>query len=68
VIAIALPILFAYAAYRTVQISGVWHVILPFAAVGTTAAIFLSSFLGFNVIRKRGATAHTARDEEGSDT
>jgi hypothetical protein len=65
VIAIALPILLAYAGYRTFQVFGIWHVILPFAAIGATAAIFLSSLIGFNVLREGGA--RVARDEGTSD-
>jgi hypothetical protein len=61
VIAVALPILLAYAAYRTFLVFGIWHVILPFAAIGATAAIFLGSFIGLNVFRERGARG--ARDK-----
>jgi hypothetical protein len=68
VIAIALPILLAYAAYRTFQVFGIWHVILPFAAIGTAAAIFLGSFIGFNFLQKHVARARVARDEEASGT
>jgi hypothetical protein len=52
VIAVALPILLAYAAYRTFQISGIWHVILPFAAVVVSGAILLVLLASFNVVRK----------------
>jgi small-conductance mechanosensitive channel len=52
VIALALPILAAYSAYRTFEIYGLWHVILPFAAVIVTGAVFLVSLAGFNVVRR----------------
>jgi hypothetical protein len=65
VIAVALPILLAYAGYRTFQIFGIWHVILPFAAIGATAAILLGSCIGLNISRERGA--RVARDRGASD-
>jgi hypothetical protein len=52
VIAVALPFLLAYAAYRTIQIFDIWHVILPFAAVIACGTIFLGLLAGFNVFRK----------------
>jgi hypothetical protein len=65
VIAIALPILLAYAGYRTFLVFGIWHVILPFATIGATAAILLLSFIGLNAFRKHGAPV--ARDKGASD-
>jgi hypothetical protein len=52
VIALALPILLANSAYRTFEIYGIWHVVLPFAAVIVTGAVFLVSLAGFNVVRR----------------
>ena len=65
VIAIALPILLVYAAYRTFLVFGIWHLILPFATVGATAAILLLSFIGLNAFRKHGT--RVARDKGASD-
>jgi hypothetical protein len=53
VIAVALPLLLAYAAYRTSQGYGVWHVILPFAAVAAGATVSLALLGGFNLLRGR---------------
>jgi hypothetical protein len=60
-IAIALPILLAYAAYRTFQLFGIWHVLLPFAAIGIAAPLFVGSLMGFNAIRQRDLLARVAR-------
>lgn len=61
VIAVALPLLLAYAAYRTSQGYGVWHVILPFAAVAAGATVSLALLGGFNLLRGR------VRRRESSD-
>ncbi len=65
VIAITLPIMLAYAAYRTFLIFGIWHIILPFAAIGAGAVILLGSLVGLNTFRERGARA--ARGKGGSN-
>jgi hypothetical protein len=65
VIAMALPILLVYAAYRTFLVFGIWHVVLPFATIGGIAAILLVSFIGLNAFRKHGA--RVARDKGASD-
>ncbi len=52
VIAIALPILLAYAAWRTFQMYGIWHVILPFAFIAVSGAVLLGSLAGFNIVRR----------------
>ena len=53
VIAVALPLLLAYAAYQTFQIYGVWHVILPFVAIAAASTTSLGLFGGFNLLRRK---------------
>ena len=52
VIAVALPILLAYATYQTYLSFGLWHVILPFVAVAVSVVFFLTLFAVFNIIRR----------------
>ena len=52
VIAIALPILLAYASYRTFLLFGLWHVIGPFLLVAATVIVFLGGLAGFNLARR----------------
>ncbi|MBU6461276.1 MAG: hypothetical protein KGK01_07400 [Bradyrhizobium sp.] len=52
VIAVALPLLLACAAYRTFQHHSGWHVVLPFAAIAAAATTFLALFGGFNLLRR----------------
>lgn len=51
VIGVALPLLLAGAAYMTFRAYGVWHVILPFAAIAIGATTFLMLLGGFNLLR-----------------
>lgn len=50
VIGVAAPLVLAYAAYWTFRIYGVWHVILPFAAVAGASAIYLALLVAFSLL------------------
>ncbi|MCW5703767.1 MAG: hypothetical protein AB7I42_07350 [Bradyrhizobium sp.] len=52
VISVALPLLLAWAAYRTFCAYGAWHVILPFAAIAVVATVSLLLLGGFNLLRR----------------
>lgn len=60
-IAICLPLLLAYAAYRTYQIHGVSHVVGPFLLVAGSVIFFLGSISLFNVLRRRFCPAKSMR-------
>ncbi len=53
VIAVALPILLSFAAYRTAETRGVWHVVLPFVAMALGGALSLALLVCFQLFQRR---------------
>jgi hypothetical protein len=52
VISVALPLLLAFAAYRTYLVRGIFDVVAPFLLFAVTSIGLLAGLAGFNVLRR----------------